>query len=52
MRTFRRPMHRWEGNIQMDLKGRGLDAVDWIHLDEDREKWRVVVETVVNLSVP
>jgi hypothetical protein len=52
MKTFGRPMPRWEGNIQMDLKGRGWYAVDWMHLDEDREKWRVVVETVVNLRVP
>ena len=35
MRTFGRPMPRWEDNIQMDLEGRGRDTVDWIHLDED-----------------
>lgn len=42
MGTFGRPMPRWEGDIQMDLKGRGWDAVDWLRLDEDREKWRVL----------
>jgi hypothetical protein len=35
-------MPRWEGDIQMDLKGRGWDAVDWKRLDGDREKWRVL----------
>jgi hypothetical protein len=45
-------MPRREGNIQMDLKGREWDAEDWIRLDEDREKWRVVAKTVMNLPVP
>jgi len=52
MRTFGRPLSRLEGNIQMDLKGRGWDAVDWICLDEDREKWQVVVKMVMNIRVP
>lgn len=45
-------MSRREGNIEVNLKGRGCDAVDWIHLDEDREKLQVVVKTVMNLRVP
>ena len=45
-------MPRWEGDIQMDLKGRGWDAVDWVLLNEDREKWRVFVKMVRKLRVP
>jgi hypothetical protein len=36
----------------MDLKGRGFEDVDWIHLTQDRVQWRVLVNTVINLRVP
>jgi hypothetical protein len=36
-RDLRRPRHRWEGNIKMDLKEIGWEGVDWIDVAEDRE---------------
>jgi hypothetical protein len=43
-----RPRHRWEGNIRMDVRGVEYEGVDWIHLAENRNQWRVVVNTVMN----
>jgi hypothetical protein len=42
----------WEGNIKTDLRGVGLEAVDWIQQGQDRSLWRAVVNTVMNLPVP
>jgi hypothetical protein len=36
----------------MDLRGRGWDGMDWIDLVEDRDQWRGLVNTVMNLRVP
>jgi hypothetical protein len=36
----------------MDLREIGLDGVDWIELAEDRDQWRALVNTVMNLPVP
>jgi hypothetical protein len=36
----------------MDLREIGLKGVDWIHLAQDRDRWRAVVNTVMNLRVP
>jgi hypothetical protein len=38
-RPCRRPRHRWEGNIKMDLRDIGWEGVDWIHLAQDRDQW-------------
>jgi hypothetical protein len=51
-RPLKRPRHRWEDNIKMDLSKIGLEGVVWIHLDQDRDWWRAVVDTVMNLQVP
>jgi hypothetical protein len=42
----------WEDNIRMDLRERESKSVDWIHLARDRDQWRALVNTVVNLCVP
>jgi len=43
-------MRRWEDNIRMDIREIGWECVDWIHLDQDRDKWRAFVNTVMNLQ--
>jgi hypothetical protein len=39
-------------NIKMDLRETGWDAMDWIDLAQDRDQWRALVNTVMNLRVP
>jgi hypothetical protein len=43
---------RWEDNIRMDLREIVGGGVDWMHLAQDRNQWRDVVNTVMNLRVP
>jgi hypothetical protein len=38
-----RPRCRWEDNIRMDLRGIGWEGVDWMHLAEDSNKWRALL---------
>jgi hypothetical protein len=47
-----RPRRRWEDNIKMDLGETGFGDVDWIHWAQDRDRWRAVVNTIMNLRVP
>ena len=47
-----RPRRGWEDNIKMDLQETGSGSIDWIDLSEDRNKWRALVNTVMNLRVP
>jgi hypothetical protein len=51
-RQLGRPRHRWQYNIKMDLREIGFGDVDWIHLAQDRDRWRALVNTVMNLRVP
>jgi hypothetical protein len=51
-RPLGRPRRRWVDNIKIDLRGIGWDDVDWIDLAQDRDKWRALVKTVMNLRVP
>jgi hypothetical protein len=51
-RPLGRPRGRWIDNIKMDLLEIGLSVVDWIGLDQDRDKWRALVNAVMNLRVP
>jgi hypothetical protein len=39
-------------NIRMDLGERGWDGMDWIELAQDRDQWRALMNTVMNLRVP
>jgi hypothetical protein len=41
----------WEDNIKMDLKEVGCGGMDWIELAQDRDRWRALVNTVMNLRV-
>ena len=47
-----RPRHRWEDNIKMELQEVGCRDMDWIELDQDRDRWRALVNAVMNLRVP
>jgi hypothetical protein len=51
-RRLGRPGRRWENNIKMDLREIGSGSMDWIDLAQDRDQWRVLVNTVMNLRVP
>jgi hypothetical protein len=47
-----RPSRRWVDNIRMDLGEVGWGDVDWISLAQDREKWRALVNEVMNIRNP
>jgi hypothetical protein len=51
-RPLGRPRRRWEDNIKMDLREVGWGSMDWMNLAEDRDRWRALVNTVMNLRVP
>ena len=51
-RPFGRPRLRWEDNIKMDLQEVGYGSMDWIELAQDRDRWRALVNAVMNLRVP
>ena len=51
-RPFGRPRHRWEDNIAMDLQEVGCEVMDWIELAQDRDRWRALVNVLINLQVP
>jgi hypothetical protein len=51
-RPLGRPTHRWVVNIRMDLVEVGWGNVDWIGLAQDRNRWRAVVNSVLNFRVP
>jgi hypothetical protein len=50
----KRPLRRcrWVDTIKMDLREIGWDGMDWIELAQDRDQWRALVITVMNLRVP
>jgi len=51
-RPLGRPRIRWEDNIKMDLQEVGGGVMDWIELAEDSERWRILVNAVINFRVP
>jgi hypothetical protein len=51
-RPLGRPRRRWEANIRIDLREIGLAGMDWIVVVQDRDQWRALVNTVINLRVP
>jgi hypothetical protein len=50
-RPLERPRRRWEDGIKMDLREIGWGGVEWIHLAQGRDRWRAVVNAVMNLRV-
>jgi hypothetical protein len=51
-RPLGRPRRRWDDNIKMDLSEVGWGGMDGIHLAQDRDQWRALVNRVMNLRVP
>ena len=51
-RPLGRPRRRLEDNIKMDLEEVGRGCGDWMGLAQDRDRWRALVSTVMNLRVP
>ena len=50
-RSLGRPRSRWEFNIKMDLQEVGGGCGNWV-LSQNRDRWRALVSTVMNLRVP
>jgi hypothetical protein len=50
-RRLRRPRRRWVDNIKMNLREIGWGGMGWIDLVQDRDRWRAVVNTVMNLWI-
>jgi hypothetical protein len=46
-----RPRQRWADNIRMNLQKEGCEGMDWIGLTQDRDRWRAIVNAVMNLRV-
>jgi hypothetical protein len=49
-RSLGRPRLRWEDNIKMDFQEVGCEDMDW--LAQDRDRWRTLVNLVMNLRIP
>ena len=50
-RPMGRPRCRWEDNINMDLQKVGCEGMDWIELAQNRDRWRALVNAVMNIRV-
>jgi hypothetical protein len=51
-RPLGRPRYRWEATIKMDFQEVGCGGMDWIGMAQDRDRWRALVNSVMNLRVP
>jgi len=51
-RPLGRPRLRLEDNIKMNFQEMGIGGVEWIELAEDRDRWRALLNAVMNLRVP
>jgi len=51
-RPLGRSRPRWKDNIKMDLHEAGYGGIDWIELAQDSDRWRALVNVVMNLRVP
>jgi hypothetical protein len=51
-RPLGRPRYRWKDDIKMDLQEVGCGGMDWIELAQERDRWRALLNVVMNLTVP
>jgi len=51
-RPLGRPRRRWEDNIKMELQELGCGDIHWTELDQERDRWRALVNGIMNLRVP
>ena len=51
-RPLGRHRHRWDDNINMDLREVGCGGIDWFELAQDRDRWRTFANAVMKLRVP
>jgi hypothetical protein len=51
-RPLGRPRCEWKDNIKIDFQEVGCGGMDWIELAQDRDRWRALVNVVMNLRVP
>jgi hypothetical protein len=51
-RPLGRARHKWEGNMKTDLREIGFGGVEWIYTAQDRDRWRSLLNTVMNLRGP
>jgi hypothetical protein len=51
-RPLGRPRCRWEDNIKMDIREVGWEDMNWIDLAQDKDRWRALVNAVMNLRIP
>jgi hypothetical protein len=51
-RPLGRTTRRWVDKVKLDLRQTGRGVMDWIGLAQDRDQWRALVNTVMNLRVP
>ena len=51
-RPIGRPRRRWDDNIKTDLQEVEWGGMDWITVTQDRDRWRAVVNAVMNLRAP
>jgi hypothetical protein len=51
-RPLGKPRRRWEDNIKMVFQEVGCRGMDWIEVSQDRDRWRALVNAVMNFLVP
>ena len=51
-RPVRRPRHKWDDDIKMDLQEVGCGGMDWIDLAQERDRGRALINTAINFRVP
>jgi uncharacterized protein YebE (UPF0316 family) len=51
-RPLGKPRRRWEDDVKMDLREVGYGGMDWIDLSQDWDRWRILVNGIMNLRGP